>query len=158
MAAAICAATPLRPKSWVSRSRPIRWNSQGKPDLVKAFQDATAAFDSSGLCIFTTFAWGLQDLAPQMQGACGEQYTIEELAKIGERIWNMEREFNNRAGFTSKDDSLPAALDQRGRACKTGPAKGKFNELATMLPLYYEARGWDSEGRPTAATKERLGL
>jgi aldehyde:ferredoxin oxidoreductase len=132
--------------------------SQGKPELVKAFQDATAAFDSSGLCIFTTFAWGLQDLSPQMQGACGEQYTVEELAKIGERIWNMEREFNNRAGFTSKDDSLPARLTSVEGACKTGPAKGKFNELATMLPLYYEARGWDSEGRPTAATKERLGL
>jgi aldehyde:ferredoxin oxidoreductase len=132
--------------------------SQGKPELVKAFQDATAAFDSSGLCIFTTFAWGLQDLSPQMQGACGEQYTVEELAKIGERIWNMEREFNNRAGFTSKDDSLPPRLTSVEGACKTGPAKGKFNELATMLPLYYEARGWDSEGRPTAATKERLGL
>jgi aldehyde:ferredoxin oxidoreductase len=132
--------------------------SQGKPDLVKAFQDATAAFDSSGLCIFTTFAWGLQDLSPQMQGACGEQYTIEELAKIGERIWNMEREFNNRAGFTKADDSLPPRLTMAADACKTGPAKGKFNELATMLPLYYEARGWDTEGRPTAATKERLSL
>ena len=86
------------------------------------------------------------------------RYTVEELAKIGERIWNMEREFNNRAGFTSKDDSLPARLTSVEDACKTGPAKGKFNELATMLPLYYEARGWDSEGRPTAATKERLGL
>jgi aldehyde:ferredoxin oxidoreductase len=132
--------------------------SQGKPELVKAFQDATAAFDSAGLCIFTTFAWGLQDLAPQMQGACGEQYTIEELAMIGERIWNMEREFNNRAGFTKADDSLPPRLTMAADACKTGPAKGKFNELATMLPLYYEARGWDGEGRPTAATKERLSL
>ena len=130
--------------------------SEGKPDLVKAFQDATAAFDSSGLCIFTTFAWGLQDLAPQMQGACDEAYTVEELAKIGERIWNMEREFNNRAGFTSKDDSLPPRL--LTEACKTGPAKGKVNELATMLPKYYEVRGWDAEGKPTAATKERLGL
>ncbi|MDP1531126.1 aldehyde ferredoxin oxidoreductase family protein [Rhodoferax sp.] len=132
--------------------------SQGKPELVKAFQDATAAFDSSGLCIFTTFAWGLQDLAPQISAACGDQYTIEELAKIGERIWNMEREFNNRAGFTKADDSLPARLTTAAEACKTGPAKGKFNELATMLPLYYEARGWDPEGRPTAATKERLSL
>jgi len=132
--------------------------SQGKPELVKAFQDATAAFDSSGLCIFTTFAWGLQDLAPQMQGACDEKYTIEELALIGERIWNMEREFNNRAGFTNKDDSLPARLTTPEGACKTGPMKGKFNELATMLPLYYQARGWDPEGRPTAATKERLSL
>jgi aldehyde:ferredoxin oxidoreductase len=132
--------------------------SQGKPELVKAFQDATAAFDSSGLCIFTTFAWGLQDLAPQISAACGDQYTIEEFAKIGERIWNMEREFNNRAGFTKADDSLPPRLTTAAEACKTGPAKGKFNELATMLPLYYAARGWDSEGRPTAATKERLSL
>ncbi len=132
--------------------------SAGKPELVKAFQDATAAFDSSGLCIFTTFAWGLQDLAPQMQGACDEAYTVEELALIGERIWNMEREFNNRAGFTNKDDSLPARLTSVEGACKSGPAKGKFNELASMLPKYYEARGWDPQGRPTAATKQRLSL
>jgi aldehyde:ferredoxin oxidoreductase len=129
---------------------------EGKPDLVKAFQDATAAFDSSGLCIFTTFAWGLQDLAPQMQGACDADYTIEELALIGERIWNMEREFNNRAGFTAKDDSLPKRL--LTEACKTGPAKGKVNMLAEMMPKYYAARGWDAEGRPTAETKKRLSL
>ena len=129
---------------------------EGKPDLVKAFQDATAAFDSSGLCIFTTFAWGLQDLAPQMQGACGEQFTIEELALIGERIWNMEREFNNRAGFTAKDDSLPKRL--LTEAVNSGPAKGKVNMLAEMMPKYYAARGWDSEGRPTAETRTRLGL
>ena len=129
---------------------------EGKPELVKAFQDATAAFDSSGLCIFTTFAWGLQDLAPQMAAACGEQYTTEELAKIGERIWNMEREFNNRAGFTAKDDSLPKRL--LTEPVKTGPSKGKVNMLAEMMPKYYAARGWDTEGRPTAATRERLGL
>ncbi|MEK9801966.1 MAG: aldehyde ferredoxin oxidoreductase family protein [Curvibacter sp.] len=130
--------------------------SEGKPELVKAFQDATAAFDSSGLCIFTTFAWSLPDLAPQLQAACDEAYTTEELAKIGERIWNMEREFNNRAGMTAKDDSLPKRL--LTEAAKTGPAKGKVNELAKMLPKYYEVRGWDQEGRPTAETKKRLGL
>jgi aldehyde:ferredoxin oxidoreductase len=129
---------------------------EGKPELVKAFQDATAAFDSSGLCVFTTFAWGLSDLAPQLQAACGEQYTTEELEKIGERIWNMEREFNNAAGFTKADDSLPKRL--LTEAAKTGPAKGKVNMLAEMLPKYYAARGWDSEGVPTSATRERLGL
>jgi len=129
---------------------------EGKPELVKAFQDATAAFDSSGLCIFTTFAWGLADLAPQMAAACGEQYTTEELEKIGERIWNMEREFNNRAGFTEKDDSLPKRL--LTEPAKSGPAKGKVSMLPEMLPKYYEARGWDPQGRPTAATRARLGL
>ncbi len=129
---------------------------EGKPELVKAFQDATAAFDSSGLCIFTTFAWGLADLAPQLQGAIGDEFTTEELAHIGERIWNLEREFNNRAGFTAADDSLPKRL--LTEAVNSGPAKGKVNMLAEMMPKYYAARGWDSEGRPTAETRERLGL
>jgi aldehyde:ferredoxin oxidoreductase len=130
--------------------------SEGKPELVKAFQDATAAFDSSGLCVFTTFAWGVADLAPQLQAACDEAYTTEELEKIGERIWNMEREFNNAAGFTSKDDSLPKRL--LTEAAKTGGSKGMVSKLPEMLPKYYEVRGWDTEGRPTAATKSRLGL
>ncbi|MDO9147537.1 MAG: aldehyde ferredoxin oxidoreductase family protein [Hydrogenophaga sp.] len=130
--------------------------SEGKPELVKAFQDATAAFDSSGLCVFTTFAWGVADLAPQLQAACNEEFTTEELEKIGERIWNMEREFNNAAGFTAKDDSLPKRL--LTEAAKTGASKGMVSKLPEMLPKYYAARGWDAEGRPTAETKARLSL
>lgn len=129
---------------------------EGKPELVKAFQDATAAFDSSGLCIFTTFAWGLADLAPQLQGAIGDQYTTEELEKIGERIWNMERDFNNRAGFTSKDDALPKRLLLE--PAKTGPAKGKVSMLPQMLPKYYEVRGWNADGTLKPETRKRLGL
>ena len=131
-------------------------HTEGKPELVKAFQDATAAFDSAGLCVFTTFAWSLPDLAPQLQAACDEGYTVEEVEKIGERIWNMEREFNNAAGFTKADDSLPKRL--LTEAAKSGGSKGQVNHLAEMLPQYYAARGWDSEGRPTAETKARLGL
>jgi aldehyde:ferredoxin oxidoreductase len=130
--------------------------SEGKPELVKAFQDATAAFDSSGLCVFTTFAWGVADLAPQLQAACDEEFTTEELEKIGERIWNMEREFNNAAGFTAKDDSLPKRL--LTEAAKTGASKGMVSKLPEMLPKYYAARGWDTEGRPTAETRARLSL
>ena len=130
--------------------------SEGKPELVKAFQDATAAFDAAGVCIFTSFAWTLADVAPQVQAACGEEFTMEHLNHIGERIWNMEREFNNAAGFTKADDSLPKRL--LTEAAKTGPAKGMVSKLPEMLPKYYAARGWDSEGRPTADTKKRLGL
>ena len=130
--------------------------SEGKAELVKAFQDATASFDSSGLCIFTTFAWGLADLAPQISAACGEDYSTEALEKIGERIWNMERDFNNRAGFTSADDNLPQRL--LTEPAKTGPAKGKVNELAKMLPKYYEVRGWNPDGTIKPETRQRLGL
>jgi aldehyde:ferredoxin oxidoreductase len=130
--------------------------TEGKPELVKAFQDATAAFDSSGLCIFTTFAWGLPDLAPQISAACGEDYTPEVLGLIGERIWNMERDFNNRSGMTAADDTLPKRL--LTEPAKTGPAKGRVNDLAKMLPHYYEVRGWNPDGTLKPETRQRLGL
>ncbi len=130
--------------------------ADGKPELVIAFQDATAAFDSAGICIFTSFAWGLADVQPQVAAACGEEFTLENLSKIGERIWNIERDFNNRAGFTSKDDSLPPRL--LNEPAKTGPAKGLVSKLPEMLPKYYALRGWDNDGQLKADTRERLGL
>ena len=69
---------------------------------------------------------------------------------------NMERDFNNRAGFTTKDDTLPKRL--LTEPAKTGPAKGMVNRLGDMLPQYYEIRGWDAEGRLKPDTRERLGL
>jgi len=130
--------------------------TEGKAGLVKAFQDATAVFDSAGVCIFTSFAWTLADLQPQLHAACDESYTMENLTTIGERIWNMERDFNNRAGFTSKDDTLPPRL--LTEPAKTGPAKGLVNGLDKMLPEYYAARGWTSDGELTAETRTRLAL
>ncbi len=130
--------------------------TDGKAGLVKAFQDATAAVDSSGLCVFTTFAWTLDDIAPQIDAACEGNWTPEKLLEVGERIWNMERMFNNRAGFTAADDKLPPRLVKE--AAKTGPAKGLVNGLAKMLPEYYQLRGWTPDGVPTNETLNRLTL
>jgi aldehyde:ferredoxin oxidoreductase len=130
--------------------------TEGKPELVKAFQDATAVFDSSGVCVFTTFAWTLADLQPQLATALEGDWSMDKLNLVGERIWNMERQFNNAAGFTSLDDNLPPRLTTE--PAKTGPAKGLVNGLATMLPEYYRVRGWDADGRPTPETSARLGL
>ncbi len=130
--------------------------TEGKADLVKAFQDATAVFDSSGTCVFTTFAWTLADLQPQLAAACEGEWTMESLATLGERIWNMERVFNNAAGFTAKDDDLPPRL--KTEPAKTGPAKGLVSGIDKMRPEYYQVRGWTPEGVPTADTLKRLGL
>jgi aldehyde:ferredoxin oxidoreductase len=130
--------------------------TEGKADLVKAFQDATAVFDSSGTCVFTTFAWTLADLQPQLAAACEGEWTMESLATLGERIWNMERLFNNAAGFTAKDDDLPPRL--KTEPAKTGPAKGLVSGIDKMRPEYYQVRGWTPEGVPTPDTLKRLGL
>jgi len=130
--------------------------TDGKADLVKAFQDATAVFDSAGICVFTSFAWTLADVQPQLDAACEGDWPMEKLTEVGERIWNMERLFNNAAGFTAKDDDLPPRL--KTEPAKTGPAKGKVNGIDKMRPEYYKARGWDEKGAPTKATLKRLGL
>ena len=130
--------------------------TEGKAGLVRAFQDATAAVDSTGMCVFTTFAWTLEDFAPQVDAACEGEWTAERLLETGERIWNLERRFNLAAGFTKADDTLPPRLLQEGS--KTGPAEGKTSGLAEMLPEYYQLRGWTPEGQPTNETLQRLAV
>ena len=130
--------------------------TEGKAGLVKAFQDVTAAWDSTGLCLFTSFAWSLENVAPQLDAACEGEWTADRLMETGERIWNLEREFNNRAGLTSADDTLPKRLLEE--AAKTGPAEGKVCGLDEMLPEYYEIRGWTKDGQVTDETRSRLAL
>ena len=131
-------------------------DAEGKPELVKAFQDATALVDSAGLCIFTTFAWGMDDIAPQIDAACEGDWSVEGCLEVGERIWNMERLFNQAAGFTADDDKLPKRMLKE--AIKSGPTKGQVSRLGEMLPKYYEIRGWNPKGEVTAETRERLSL
>ncbi|MEM7221694.1 MAG: aldehyde ferredoxin oxidoreductase family protein [Pseudomonadota bacterium] len=130
--------------------------ADGKAGLVKAFQDATAVFDSAGICVFTSFAWTLEDVAPQLDAACEGEWTVDRLLEVGERIWNMERQYNLAAGFTGKDDNLPQRLLKD--AAKTGPAKGLTNQLDKMLPEYYQVRGWTPDGVPTNETLQRLSV
>jgi len=130
--------------------------TDGKAGLVKAFQDVTAAWDSTGLCLFTSFAWTLDNVAPQLDAACEGEWTSDRLLEAGERIWNLERDFNAKAGFTAADDTLPPRLLEE--RAKTGPAEGKVAGLAEMLPEYYQERGWTADGQITDETRSRLGL
>jgi aldehyde:ferredoxin oxidoreductase len=130
--------------------------TEGKAPMLKAFQDLTAVVDSAGICLFTTFAWSADDIQPQIQAAVGGDWPTARLLEAGERIWNLERQFNLAAGFTAKDDTLPKRLLTEG--ARTGPQKGKVAELGRMLPEYYQVRGWTAEGVPTPETAARLGL
>jgi len=77
-------------------------------------------------------------------------------AKLAERIWNLERDYNMKAGLTGADDRLPERLLKE--AAKTGPAKGKVNGLDRMLPEYYQLRGWTADGQLTNEVREKFAL
>ncbi len=129
---------------------------EGKAAVSKAFQDATAFVDSTGTCLFTTFALGVEDIHPMLEAATGAGYTLDEVMKIGERIWNLERLFNMRAGLSGKDDTLPKRIV--AEPIPEGPAKGKVARLSEMLPEYYRLRGWSPDGVPTPEKLKELAL
>lgn len=133
-----------------------RLKYEGKGELVKIFQDLTSALDSTGICLFTTFGMGGEDIALLLSTATGFKVDINEFMKIGERIWNLERLFNLKAGFSRKDDTLPMRILKE--PIKTGPSKGEIEELDKMLDDYYKVRGWDKNGIPTNEKLKALGL
>ncbi|MFA4837220.1 MAG: aldehyde ferredoxin oxidoreductase C-terminal domain-containing protein, partial [Dehalococcoidia bacterium] len=80
----------------------------------------------------------------------------EDLMLAGERIWNQERLFNLKAGFTKADDTVSRRMLEE--PLPDGPAEGNVLRLDEMLPEYYQLRGWDENGIPSEAKLAALGL
>ncbi len=131
-------------------------SGSGKAKPCKHSQDDIAGIDSVGICLFTTSAWDLDDLAAMLDAACEGEWNAARLHDAGERIWNLERLFNLRAGLTAADDTLPPRLLKD--PAPSGTAKGKVCELDRMLPEYYAERGWSADGVPTPDLLRRLKL
>ncbi len=83
-----------------------------KSELSRNFQ-ATAAFvDSSGYCLFITFAIlddssGMEGMVETVNGMLGTDYSTDDIVEVGKEILKVEREFNEKAGFTKYDDRPP---------------------------------------------------
>ena len=147
-------ACHLKHDTFTEDMEDVSGNGKAKP--CKDSQDNIAALDSVGLCLFTSSAWDVGDLADMLDAACEGDWTEQVLVEAGERIWNLERLFNLRAGLTMADDTLPERLLKD--PAPSGTAEGKVNELDIMLPEYYKLRDWTAEGVPTDALKTKLGL
>ena len=133
-----------------------RFSLDGKPKWTKIFQDLTAAIDSVGLCLFTSFAMSADDYANTYNAVCGTDLTGADFIQSGERIWNLEKMFNLKAGISPSQDTLPKRLLKE--PIPGGPSKGWVHKLGELLPDYYKLRGWDTNGIPTAEKLKELGI
>jgi len=132
---------------------PLAW--KGKGELVKLLQDIHAFSDSLDLCKFSAFAEGTEEYAQQYAAIVGVPCTGDDVLKTGERIYNLERYYNNLAGFGEGSDSLPERFLKEP---STMPgSKGHVCELDLMLDEYYKARGWENGVVPKSKLKE-LGI
>ena len=100
--------------------------------------------------------FSVNDMVDMMETCTGAGYTAENVLLAGERIWNMERLFNLKAGLTKADDTLPPRFLKE--PMPEGPAKGRVSKLDEMLPEYYSLRGWNADGVPTPGKLSELGL
>src|SRR5512139_2354990 len=132
---------------------PLAW--KGKGELVKIFQDVHAFSDSMDLCKFSAFAMGAEEYAQQYSAMTGVPFTTDDVLKTGERIYNLERHYNNLAGFGEGSDTLPKRFTEE--ASTMPGSKGHVCELKDMLDEYYQARGWNKGVVPEAKLKE-LGI
>ena len=137
---------------------------EDKPGYIKHFEDIFTIVDAAGLCVFLSIRYLFDQtlqvtptrLTELLNYATGAGYTVDSLLEAGERIYNLERMFLVKAGFSRADDTLPPRMLEEPMS--TGAAKGHVVELEEMLDEFYRLRGWDENGIPLQEKLESLGL
>jgi aldehyde:ferredoxin oxidoreductase len=132
-----------------------RFDKGGKGLAAKVAQDYHAMVESAGICPLTIPAMHLPIISAALEAATGETFTPLQAIAMGERTVNLQRLYANECGISAGDDRLPERLLT---PAAEGRHAGHVPDLATQLEEYYELRGWDSDGRPTQQTLEKLGL
>ena len=138
---------------------------EGKAEMVKWCEDLRALRDTLNICHFSLYRLSVDAknkssaelYAQYLNAVTGSNLSGTDGLFIGERICNLERAFNVRAGLSRKDDNLPDRMLKE--PLPNGPSKGQVVDLEPMLDRYYELRGWDKvSGMPTREKLLDLGL
>ncbi len=132
-----------------------------KAFLVKDGEDYGAIVDSSGNCksggtfVMLEIYW--QEQCDALNAITGLSLDVDELKRIGERIYNLQRCYNALHGIDKSDDVLPWRMTKV--PSPSGNAKGSVCHLSEMLDEYYTLRDWDAEtGLPNKRKLQYLGL
>ncbi|EKN70292.1 aldehyde ferredoxin oxidoreductase [Neobacillus bataviensis LMG 21833] len=132
-----------------------RLQPEGKGELLRVFQDMLAFSDSMNICKFSSFSENAEHYAEQYSAMTGVQLTADDVMKAGERIYNLERYYNNLAGFNKReDDFLPKRFTEEPAS---GNSAGVVSRMDIMLEEYYQVRGWQDGLVPNEKLRE-LGI
>jgi len=137
------------------------WDLNEKADLVIYHQTVRPLFDMLGVCRLPWIELGFDEntYAEFFSAAVGIEFTLEELLKLSNDVYNLTRAINIRLGLTRDDDRPPERVFND--PIKTGPHAGKVlnrDEFREILDIYYQRRGWDKDGIPTDETLKASGL
>ncbi|AKB49559.1 aldehyde ferredoxin oxidoreductase [Methanosarcina barkeri str. Wiesmoor] len=139
--------------------RPVSLNRlslKGKAGILQVFENLNAVLDSFVFCPYSSFALNEELGSALLLFGAGVEISPAELLRIGERIYNLERTYNLKAGFSWTDDTLPERLfENEGENEGYGLPRQEFE---AALKEYYHYRGWDEEGVPGSEKLKELGI
>jgi aldehyde:ferredoxin oxidoreductase len=132
-----------------------RFALEGKAENVIRMQHLMCMFDSLTCCKFGLFG-GLtvQPLTQFLNHVTGWDFDTAGFFKAGERMFNLKRLYNVRAGISRKDDMLPPRMVVH----KRGAGTNFLPPINSLLNEYYRLRGWDEFGIPTPEKRRELGI
>ncbi len=138
-----------------------RLSEEFKGKMVYDCERFYAVVDSLILCKYGTMyplVYWWPDLPEILYAATGvEEFREQEnLELAGDRICLLRRAFNQREGFTRKEDTLPDR--QLHEPEDEGPAAGQLCRLDIMLNDYYRLWGFDENGLIEPERLDRAGL
>ena len=110
-----------------------------------------------GICFFLNCGPTL--LQEIVNAATGWDISVLELQEVGERAYDLAREFNRRCGQTAADDVPPARFFEPAGTDSLAMKGLDRDVVERALSLYYDMMGWDHEtGAPLDWKLYSLGL
>lgn len=142
------------------KGKPVdRLAVEGKGELTKFNQENRALWNFGIMCSFASRYVDPELFGRLLSSSTGHDEFADPayLWLVAERVVNLERMFNVREGFGSKDDVFPERFLKE--PLPGGPSEGQVFEAETLLKDFYEARAWDpSTGIPSSKKLQELGL
>lgn len=148
---------PLLPEMGITE-RFDRFNMKDSSRIAVIWQDLATLYNSLVLCITVSQAAriSLTEVLECLKAVTGWTLDMEQMMKIGERIWTLERAIDNRYGVAAEGDRLPGRMFE---PAKVGERAGKIPvPFEPALNKYYKLRGWNKEGKPTREKWTELEL
>ncbi len=139
---------------------------EGKPWQVMWQEHLYEAVDCLGICKYHTIFLGpnmpaFEEWVKLIYLNTGLEFTAEEIYRVGERCYNLERLFNIREGLTRDGDKLVDRYHDEPTPLGLPVVRGRSidrDKFKIMIDEYYQHHGWDENGVPTAEKLEELGL
>lgn len=142
--------------------RKVNRFEEGNADIVALNQNNAAKNEIGICCTFSTnWGWHPEIYGKLLAAATGIQDCLDPdyIARVGERIMNMERAFNVREGFSRKDDTLPERMFNENLIVDGIPIEAaRVKDMQGFLDRYYAVRGWTSDGAPSEQKIADLGI